>query len=596
MTFALPRVLILLFFISCASSYKETSGKIRQLVTENKHQEAIELLQKSSLKDEANSRLLYIIELGLLEHYRGNYDASITHLSEAREILDALYTTRVSNKLKAFVTSDSADLFYGEKYEASLIHFYLALNHYMKADQEVDQTKRRISLEQARADILAWDSFLTEMKNERLGQALFKEDLLAKTFGALVHESQGNAKDDQIALQLYKDAHVVLFRNYNLFPTFNESYEVFKENFEKLPGLSEQEVAGKYVLATKHSPALKDFLNTKILYLTKKVNPQDLKTQIASLKPSKEILDQLQRPTSQITFLIQDGLITEKMAKKYEIPLQLGVYSTFALGLGVAPLITYELPYTEPSSTLELARLQAIDKDGVLKGEAPLSVIAPLGELAQQAINEHSRAVAVKTGARLVTKHIAAIAAAQITYQSIAKENPSIAWLTATLGHSAAIAAINESEKADVRFWSTLPSNIRMGNLSLSEGTYRFRAVFGDPQASDYRVLELGEQVVRKGSLKFVLHNRSQSSVSRSVASAGCRKDTDCAPGKVCATVRGEYPGSCADGGVVSPKAHKASSTSKHHECRKNSDCGKGKVCATVRGEYPGSCADKGVN
>lgn len=32
-------------------------------------------------------------------------------------------------------------------------------------------------------------------------------------------------------------------------------------------------------------------------------------------------------------------------------------------------------------------------------------------------------------------------------------------------------------------------------------------------------------------------------------AEGGCMKDADCAAGKVCATVRGEYPGSCSDEG-----------------------------------------------
>ena len=73
-------------------------------------------------------------------------------------------------------------------------------------------------------------------------------------------------------------------------------------------------------------------------------------------------------------------------------------------------------------------------------------------------------------------------------------------------------------------------------------------------------------------------------------ASSGCRKNSDCPAGKICATVKGDYPGLCAAGGTIKP------SVSKETGCRKNADCGKGRICATVRGEYPGSCADHGGN
>lgn len=53
---------------------------------------------------------------------------------------------------------------------------------------------------------------------------------------------------------------------------------------------------------------------------------------------------------------------------------------------------------------------------------------------------------------------------------------------------------------------------------------------------------------------RFDLHgvDRDQKLQEQQVAreaAGGCMKDADCTGGKVCATVRGEYPGSCADEG-----------------------------------------------
>lgn len=66
--------------------------------------------------------------------------------------------------------------------------------------------------------------------------------------------------------------------------------------------------------------------------------------------------------------------------------------------------------------------------------------------------------------------------------------------------------------------------------------------------------------------------------------SKSCSKNTDCPQGMVCAPVRGEFPGSCAEG------LKKVNIEKKG--CMKNSDCPKGKICATIKGDYPGGCAD----
>ncbi len=489
---------------SCATSYHETSLGLRRYVNINKHDKALKLLKKSPLAEDKNSKLLYLIETGLLEHYQGNFAGSIAAFSEAKELNDRQYTSSASGKIKSVVLNDASDVYYGEKYETSLIYFYLSLNYYLQAEKELDGIKRKALLAQARSEILGWDSYLTEMKQERAGQALFKEDLLAKTFGALVHEAQNNSKDDQIALQLYQDARSVFFKNYNLFPSYNDSFKIFRENFANFHKISEKEVSGKYVLATKHSEALSEFLTTKILLLTKKIRPQDLKNQTAKLKPSPAVLKEINQVRGQITFLVQEGLITEKSAKKYVFPIDLGPQAGFGAIVGMGNHIEFELPQIEGSPKLSEGKLQALDPSGHVVSESPLSVVAPIAELAEQAINEHSTAIAAKTAARITTKYIALLAASYASYNAASREkNGGIAMLVVMAAHAGGVAAINESEKADVRFWSTLPSNIRMGHLSVPDGIYKFRAVY-----SDGRITELGGQQIVKGQLAFVMNNQ----------------------------------------------------------------------------------------
>lgn len=477
-----------LFVQACATGHKDTSKRIRELAFFGDYDGAITYLNESELAKEERSKLLYLTELGLLQHYRGNYAESNSALSAAKDMIDALYTTRASGKVNSFLANDNADFYYGEKYEASLVYFYLALNNYSLAMIETDPEKKKEFLGRARAEVVAWDSFLKEIKEERLGKALFKEDLLAKTFGAFIHEAQNSTQDTQIALQLYKDAKNLLFKNYNLYPTFNEAYDEFRKNFSSLASLTEKEVEGKYVLATSHNSALKDFLNQKITFLSQKLKKA----------PGKD--------SGTITFLVQDGIISEKMAKVYELPMVWGAHQSMAITMGAGSVITFELPTFSRGAGLQTSILEALDSTGKVVLQSTLSVVAPLNELAEQAINEHSTAVATKTATRVISKHLAALAASAATYESGRRNNNSMVMLLAMAGHTASVAAINESEKADVRFWSTLPSNIRMGQMNLKKGKYKFRAVFGDP-ASPSRVTDLGEFEVGK-EVNMLVMNR----------------------------------------------------------------------------------------
>lgn len=481
---------LFLFLGACATGHRSTSVEMRKFVAAGQYDEAIQYLKQSPLAQDEKSKLLLHIELGLIEHYKGNFEASSVELTHAKALIDELYTTRISGKVESALSNDNADFYYGEKYEASLVYFYLSLNSYMQGIKEVDPTKRKTHLLRARAEIVDWDSFLTEMKHDRMGKTVFKEDLLAKVFGGLVHESQGTHNDNQIALQLYKDAKTLFFRNYNLYPSFNASFESFRKNFDVLHTLKTQEIEKNYVQITPHSQDFTAFLDHKI---------KELETRMKKGKKTNE---------STISFLVQDGLIAEKAPNVHEIPIAYGMHHGAAMSFGLGQHVTFELPTVVGVEKLEVAKIQAVNEQGLLVKEVHLPVVAPLGELAKQAIDEHSTAIAAKTATRVVAKHIAALVASSAAMQSARRNNNSMGTLLAMAGHAAAVAAINHSEKADVRYWSTLPSSIRMGQMSLPAGTYKFQAVYDS--GTSVRVVDLGVNTIHKTQNHFVMDSRDR--------------------------------------------------------------------------------------
>lgn len=510
---------VLMLFVGCASVDRKTSIHLREMVLANETNVAVKYLDESPLAKDEKSKLLYFLERGLLEHYNGNYAQSIESLNSAKKISDELYTTLISGKIISSIRNDNADFYYGEKYETSLIHFYLTLNYYLQAQYENDPLKRSVILRSAKSEVMSWDSYLTEIKHERLGKALFKEDLLAKTFGALIHEAQGTPSDYQVALMLYKDAQEVFFKNYNLYPSFNSYFQEFRNNFENLPQLPIEEIVGKYVRVTDHNQAFQEFLNMKILILTKKLNPANYKIQLTKMSPSKNTHKFLSGPHGNVTFLIQDGLVVEKIAKKYVTPIDFGLYDNYAATLGLGSSIVFELPSIQTPPKLDLAKIEARNEKGDFISEAPLSVVAPLGELAEQAINEHSAAIASKTAARIIGKYLAAVASAHIANEASKQKNGGLLAIAGSIGYMSAISSIHFDEQADLRYWSTLPSNIRMGHLTLPQGTYNFRAVFGTIGTADHKIIELGKQTIQVNELKFVMDKRrSKPEIERKIA------------------------------------------------------------------------------
>lgn len=81
----------------------------------------------------------------------------------------------------------------------------------------------------------------------------------------------------------------------------------------------------------------------------------------------------------------------------------------------------------------------------------------------------------------------------------------------------------------------------------------------------------------------------------KKVSRTECMSNDDCAEGKICATVRGEYPGNCAEEGkAFFDRILDSAKSPDKKDCNSDAECGEGFICAPVRGEFPGSCAEKG--
>jgi hypothetical protein len=480
----------LLFFLqACSSGGRNERRELRSFYFSGAYEQGLQFLEKSKFYQSKDELLLALMEKGMLLHAKGDLESSSLALEQARALSSELYTVSLSKKVEKSLLNDNFDIFYGEIYERSMLHFYLSLNSILS----FQKTGKREDLFKARAEVLAWDSFLNSIKEDRLGKSVYKNDLLLKIYGAKIHEMVGTREDRQIALLLYKEASDVILKNYNSYPTFNLQYLDFKKDFEKLKDLDISEVKKKYIVESDIQKSINDYLTKNILRLSKDAH-----------KTTKE-------EKTQVTLVIEKGMIAEKVEDKSYYSLDflskepaLALFVADVLGLlpnpntynpggaflGIAVAssalnsigVGFELPKIINNIPPKEMKLVVLDINNKEVLSAPVPLINPLGDIAEEAVYEASNWAYARVGFRLAAKHATAIGASFATYKAFGggrKENNFLAKNAALIQYIGAAKIIEESEKADTRFWSTLPNEIRLVDLELVPGDYHLEIISG---------------------------------------------------------------------------------------------------------------------
>ncbi len=476
---------------SCASTDHGPATQLRQLVASKNYDQALGLTDRAKLYTEKQSQLLKLLERGRLHHLRGDGAQSLETFHHARELSDRLYTQSIGKKIESVLVNDRADNYYGEKYERSLIRFYQALGHFVLA-REAPPEERQRHLQSARAVLLEWDSLLDDYRGQLAGEAIYKDDLLAKLFGAIVHQSIGGRNEINTARQLYKDAGELLLKNYSAYPSYNQKHREFGENFEQFPQLGLDKVRRDYIAPTPLAQELENYIEKCLQALKKGPGPM----------------------RGRVHVLVSESTIRPKQARKIDFPivlasLPLGItnrrdfasYVSTTLGFsGLAkPTISFELPGIEESANIGGRELLVLSTEKAIVHREPLALAAPLSEIARQSLEYRMAAIKAKTGLRVAGKHLAALGSSYLAYRSALKSGqPDFMATLATVGlYTLASHKIDQSERADLRHWATLPHNIWLASFDLPPGQYTLAV------ADSGRRRELGELSIEAVQKRF---------------------------------------------------------------------------------------------
>lgn len=484
---------------SCASTGRDETDKMLSLLKERKSNEAIEYAKSEKFYNTEKDRLLKLLELGSLHFLNGDYFQALKNYDEAKDLSDKLFTISISKKLESSLSNDNSDNYYGEKFERSLLRFYQALTHinlYYQGKYEsykiskIDETtkknvetiieekilndsEKRFHLQAARSVLIEWDSLLSSYKSTTGGVATFKEDLLAKLFGALIHELLGTSNDLSIAKNLYKSAKDVMLKYYNMYPIYNTKADSFRTEFQKLANMNKDDLA-KLIEETESHKKLLTYIDVRLDALKGK-NKQN------------------------VHLIIEDSLVQRKTVKAVSIPLPAGMVpagiaqgdSNFAaftaqlllVGGSIVerPKFYFELPELKLDTTVKNYKIRITNAKNEVVAESNPVIAGPISVIGHYNLEENLADIQTKTGLRFLTKQIIAIGSAYALYQSQKKSlGESMAMLAATATYQIANKGIEVSERADLRSWTTAPRGIYLSSFNLKPGTYEAQVISGD--------------------------------------------------------------------------------------------------------------------
>lgn len=557
----------------CAIQERKDQATIRTFFKNREYAKALEALEESTLKKENKNRLLYLMEKGRIHFSQGYYAQASDLFYEANELVDKLYTKKITQKILSSIGNDNSENYYGSILERSMLYYYLALSNLQiyrqgfvqkkemseandkKEKKKSKWTKRQLSpseareyLFRARAAVLAWNGFFEEVRRVNTETTLYQSDLMGKLFAASIHELVAERTDMNIALQLYKDALKILVVQGPSYKQFNTKFADYsKEIYSQLTD-NKVNPKAEWIEATGEYQKALDFIHYKILALTRKYRSREYKKELKKLTPSQWVLSMLEeKQLPNITVLIEQSVTNPMEPQEFDYSLNsaieniedpttrtlvegigLPVLTLFAmgpLGLGYATQTGNTYIYTQHNLGTEVMRHIGIgfempivkevpleqpmvlhfyrkdEKNKKLVTSLPLAITGPINDLAMQAASERAAASYTKVGVRVALKHLVAILAAYRTYETMKEANGEfLARGIAFTQYMASTKGIKASEQADVRFWSTLPSNIRQGTLYLPAGTY---LVTRSNPAVENSEKELGQIEVSDGGMNF---------------------------------------------------------------------------------------------
>jgi hypothetical protein len=436
----------------CAS-YTQKALEVRGPLSQGKLQDARAFLEEEK---PGGDGLPYLMELGLVLRYQGEYIRSNQVFDDAEILVDELYTKSISKEILSLATSDEMIPYDGEMWERVLINYYRALNY---------------------VDLGQFDEALVECRkvNHKLkvyvdssdDPPTYRTDAFAQYMTAILYEASGELNDAWVSLRLADDGYDHYAESYGLGPPTSlagdllrlADYQGFRQELEEL----QEKYPDAEVISTS------------------------------------ELLSK-----GEIVVFYEEGFIPAKIQQEITIPILKDEYddnhAAFATTLHgrvyhdftykkseLEYLLRLAIPSYPPKTPMENPGY-AIVSSGEVSSRTEL--VQDLNAIARQGLDDRMGSILLKTILRGLTKY-ALSRGVEDQDELLGK---AVNFLTAAL------------EKADTRSWITLPNSIQVARLVVEPGAHTVQVQCHGPGGNLRESASFEEVEVGAGEVRILSH------------------------------------------------------------------------------------------
>lgn len=417
---------ILIFaFAGCSSIITSTAQyqEVEVLIAQDNYIEAVSALKKSQRKyfDEKD-RILYWLDLGLLNHYAQQDSSAIENLHLADNAIEELYTKSVSKGVTSMLLNDNVLDYSGEDFENLYINVFKSLSYYRQGLSEEALveirrlTEKFVELEQK------YEKEISSLKDSINVDSEIKEIPINFYSSALSHFiSMILFHNDRS----YDDARISKEKLYDAFDNQPNLYSFTKPDFDTLLSFSEKSklafltFVGQAPSKYEYTFSIDTFENLVII----SIYENDKWTEFSTI------------PWEGINGGLHAKFAVPKMKKKGSIVDKIEIY-------------------VNGKYMADLTKLESIE------------------DIAVETFKRDEAIIYLKSLARTVTKAIAN----EVLNKELDKKTGGGDWGGLTRLISGAL--INSTENADLRIAHFFPSIAYAGNVEISPGTYNLEIIY----------------------------------------------------------------------------------------------------------------------
>lgn len=438
----------------------------------------------------SQNRLEHFYLLSSVAMSQGEYEKAIYFLNRAREVANAV---RSSSGMFEWFSTD----YRSNPVEYSYIHSMLVMAYSLLAEagstppwstpqikddkgntlvdaqmhsahsfngREVAELRQK-----ARAELLAWDTFLENLKRTYPSQDFYKEDLWARILASYIHGVSNDNNEKRTAELLADDSRKIFTREFSQYPSSKASGESTSKLIEKLKNRyqNKKELDTLVVLEAGVMPKYKiRRFHLGLSTLFKNIQDPHLRSMMEQVG-----IQVLLTAAPEFGLVLFSGGIAGAVTPSDEDDEFEGPPRFFSDAVDRSFGFEIKFPtlaFPPPDTRVKLTLL----KPGKTAADFILPILSPLQEILATELKQREQKEMFERAVRIGTQYLAILIPAIQAYRAADREGNVFKKLAVLGGYFFAKKVIDNANSPDLRSWSYLPQFIAGDMISLPAGEY----------------------------------------------------------------------------------------------------------------------------